>query len=189
MAKVILVGDSIRMGYQAVVRAQCAAMAEIWGPEENGGNSRNVLEHLHEWVVGRQPDMVHVNCGLHDIRREFGAEQPAVPLDEYRSNVEEILRCIREETDAGVVWATTTPVNEKRHHETKGFDRFSSDVLLYNRAALEVCLKLEVPVNNLFELVMQAGPNELLGPDGVHFTEEGYGVLGQAVANAVCKCM
>jgi len=189
MPKVILLGDSIRMGYQAVVAAQCAAMAQVWGPQENGGDSRNVLAHLHEWVVDRRADLVHVNCGLHDIRREFGAGRPAVPLEEYRSNVEEILRRIPEETDARAVWATITPVNEKRHHETKGFDRFSSDVLRYNRAALEICQKLEVPVDNLFEVVMEAGSNELLGPDGVHFTEEGYRVLGRAVSNAVCKCM
>lgn len=189
MQKVILIGDSIRMGYQDFVKAECAGSAEVWAPEENGGNSRNVLEHLEEWVLSRRPDLVHVNCGLHDIRREFGAAEPAVPLPEYRANVEAILRRILEETNARPIWATTTPVNQKRHHETKDFDRFSADVLLYNRAAVQVCQELEVPVNGLFEVVMKAGRDRLLLPDGVHFTEEGYRVLGRAVGDALCKCL
>jgi lysophospholipase L1-like esterase len=189
MLKVILIGDSIRMGYQEFVRDECTGLVEVWGPEENGGTSRNVLARLKEWISGRQAGLVHVNAGLHDLRREFGAPEPAVPLAEYRRNVTEILRCIKEESAADVVWATTTPVNEKRHHETKGFDRFSADVLGYNRAAVEVCQELEVPVDNLFEVVMDAGANRLLGPDGVHFTEEGYRLLGRAVSDAVCKGM
>ena len=80
--KVILIGDSIRMGYQEFARAECAGTTDVWAPAENGGTSRNVLAHLDEWVISRRPDVVHVNCGLHDIRREFGAE-PAVPLAEY----------------------------------------------------------------------------------------------------------
>jgi lysophospholipase L1-like esterase len=186
MSKAILVGDSIRMGYQPFVVSECTGLSDVWGPEENGGTSRNVLAHLDEWVLECQPDLVHLNAGLHDIRREFGAE-PAVPLAEYRSNVSEILRRVKERTGARVVWATMTPVNEKRHHQTKGFDRLSEDVLSYNRAAVEVCQDLEVPVDNLFEIVMEAGANRLLGPDGVHFTEEGYRLLGRAVANAICK--
>ncbi len=187
MAKAILVGDSIRMGYQEFVRTLCAGSMEVWGPAENGGTSRNVLAHLEEWVLERGPDLVHLNAGLHDIRREFGAPQPAVPLAEYRLNVTQILRRIKNETDCRVVWATMTPVNEKRHHETKGFDRFTDDVLRYNRAAVEVCQELGVPVDNLFEIIMDAGADGLLLPDGVHFTEEGYRLLGEAVANAICK--
>ena len=193
MKNVILIGDSIRMGYQSFVKAECATSAQIWAPEENGGNSRNVLEHLDEWVLSRRPDLVHVNCGLHDIRREFGAG-PVVPLAEYRANVETILRRILEVTDAHgassrLIWATMTPVDQQRHHETKGFDRFSADVLSYNRAAVAVCQELEVPVDDLFVVVTKAGPSRLLLPDGVHFSEEGYRILGRAVADVLRKSL
>jgi lysophospholipase L1-like esterase len=187
MTRAILIGDSIRLCYQDLVSRQCAGYAEVWGPEENGGTSRNVLARLKEWVLGRRPDLVHLNAGLHDIRREFGAAQPAVPLVEYRANLTEILRRVKEQTGAHAIWATMTPVNERRHHATKGFDRLSEDVLVYNRAAVEVCQELEVPVDNLFEVVMDAGADRLLGPDGVHFTEEGCRVLARAVADAICK--
>ena len=42
---------------------------EIWAPEQNGGDSRNVLAHLDEWMLARVPDLVYVNCSLHDLKR------------------------------------------------------------------------------------------------------------------------
>jgi lysophospholipase L1-like esterase len=188
MKKVILVGDSIRLGYQETVRGELCDEAEVRGPEENGGHTRNVLEHLDEWVLSQGPDVVHVNSGLHDIRRETKDADPVVPLGEYRDNVQRILRCILDEARAEAVWATTTPVNQRWHHENKDFERLEDDVLAYNRAAMEICQDLAVPVDNLFEAVMEEGRNRLLLDDGVHFTEEGYRLLGRTVADAVRKC-
>ncbi len=80
MGTIVLIGDSIRMGYQEVVRRELGGVAEVWGPEENGGNSENVLAHLEDWALSRSPDVIHVNCGLHDLRKEFGATEAAIPL-------------------------------------------------------------------------------------------------------------
>ena len=87
MKHIILLGDSIRLGYQDIVRVELAEWAEIWAPEENGRDSRNILAHLDDWVIARAPDLVHLNCGLHDLKREFNATINQVPLDEYAANV------------------------------------------------------------------------------------------------------
>ncbi len=68
------------MGYQDAVQQELGDAAAVWGPEENGGNSQNVLTHLDEWVLSRKPDMVHINCGLHDLRKELDGSGPPVPL-------------------------------------------------------------------------------------------------------------
>ena len=185
MKQVVLIGDSIRMGYQQIVQSELAGEAEVWGPEANGGTSRNVLAHLDEWVISRQPDVVHLNCGLHDLRTEFGAGEPAVPLDEYGTNVALILRQIQEHTSARLIWATTTPVNEQWHHRNKGFDRFETDVLAYNRRAQEVTAQLGVEVDDLYAIVTRAGRDSVLVPDGVHFAGDGYTLLGRAVAEVI----
>jgi len=185
MKAAILIGDSIRMGYEGFVRDALAGTADVWAPEENGGTSRNVLAHLDEWVLSRAPDVVHLNCGLHDLRRDFGAKETAVPLTEYRRNVEQLMRSVLDGTDAAVIWATTTPVNEEWHHRNKEFDRLEADVIAYNEAAAEVCERLGVAVHDLYGVVMAAGRDGLLSPDGVHFKEEGYQVLGHAVARAI----
>ena len=75
MKKLVLIGDSIRMGYQDEVRRQLPTEVEIFTPTQNGGDSRNVKSHLKEWVLEQSATVVHLNCGLHDIKREF-ASQP-----------------------------------------------------------------------------------------------------------------
>jgi lysophospholipase L1-like esterase len=182
MKSVILVGDSIRMGYQEKVRELLSGRADVWGPEQNGGTSENVLAHLDEWVLSRNADVIHINCGLHDIKKEFGEEAAAVPLDTYRENVRAILSRLKEESDAIVVWALTTPVNYRRHHENKQFDRFEEDVDAYNAAASEVCGELGVPTNDLNAAVVEAGRDDILQKDGVHYTDAGCDYLGEKVA-------
>ena len=46
MKKLVLVGDSIRMGYQAYVMRELFGFSDVWVPEQNGGNSANVQKHL-----------------------------------------------------------------------------------------------------------------------------------------------
>ncbi len=185
MKKIILIGDSIRMGYQEEVRRRLAGWADVWSPGENGGTSGNVLAHLDEWVISRSADAVHINCGLHDLKKEFNQDAAAVPLSSYTENVRSILTRLNAETKATVVWALTTPVNQKWHHKNKGFDRFETDVVAYNAAASEICREVGVEVNDLYSVVMSAGPDRILLEDGVHFRPEGNALLGKCVAECI----
>jgi lysophospholipase L1-like esterase len=182
---VVLIGDSIRMGYQPVVQRALPGQTDVWAPTENGGTSANVLAHLDEWVLYRDPDVVHLNCGLHDLKTEFGASTTAVPLDAYGTNLEAIFSQITKRTSAKMIWASTTPVNERWHHEIKTFDRFEADVLAYNQRAVEIATRFGVTVNDLYRLVMDAGRDAYLAQDGVHFTPEGYTLLGTAVTDVI----
>jgi lysophospholipase L1-like esterase len=182
MKTILLIGDSIRMGYEATVRAELAGVADVWSPQENGGTSRNVLAHLQEWVLDRTPALVHLNCGLHDLKREFGQTENAVPLAEYRANLGRLFDAVRQRTAARLIWAATTPVNEEWHHRNKPFDRLERDVDAYNRVAREEAEARGIPVDDLFAVVRDAGRDRLLLSDGVHFNPEGCTLLGKAVA-------
>jgi len=185
MKKVVLIGDSIRMGYQEIVRRELAGEAEVWGPTQNGGTSQKVRENLDEWVISQAPSIVHLNCGLHDLKKEFGAAETAIPLAQYETNVREILHRLVSETEAKIVWAATTPVNEKWHHENKPFDRFEADVAAYNEVSSTIATELGVPIDDLFAVITDAGRDDYLTPDGVHFTEAGCELLGKAVAGFI----
>ncbi len=185
---VMLVGDSIRMGYQDYLRHALRDLAEVSAPDENCENSRKVLARLSSWIGNRRPDLIHVNCGLHDLRREFGASQNAVPLDEYAANVRAILTQAAAQSSR-VVWATTTPVNYAWHHANKEFDRFEEDVAAYNRAALAVAGELGLAVDDLGAAITAAGRDRLLLPDGVHYLEEGYALLGRTAAAMIRDCL
>src|SRR5688572_10750333 len=68
LPKVLLIGDSIRMGYAPIVARKLAGKAIVVTLPANGGDSANVLRNLDEWVVGEKADIVHLNCGLHDLK-------------------------------------------------------------------------------------------------------------------------
>lgn len=185
MKRVILIGDSIRMGYQPTVEQLLGAKAQVWAPKENGGTSANVLAHLDEWVLSRRPEIVHLNCGLHDLKTEFGDSTQNVPLDAYEANLRQIVAQVVAEGSTQLIWASTTPVNEAWHHRNKPFDRFEADVLAYNALASKIVSGYGVPVNDLYRVMVDAGRDQHLIPDGVHFSQAGYALLGRAVADAI----
>jgi lysophospholipase L1-like esterase len=185
MKRIVLIGDSIRTGYQDKVRELLAGRAEVCPSEQNAGTSALVLAHLDEWAISLRPDVVHVNCGLHDIKKEFGQDTAAIPLGAYERNVRAILERLQAETEATVIWATTTPVNQEWHHANKTFDRFEADVVAYNKVALGIAGELGIAVDDLYSAVMSVGADSLLTEDGVHFTPEGCRFLGERVAECI----
>lgn len=191
MRKIVLIGDSIRMGYQPYVESALSDSHSVWGPEQNGGTSVNVLNHLDEWVISRSPDVVHMNTGLHDIRRPIGMAQNTVNLDQYITNVKSIVTRILEGTDARLIWALTTPVDEEKHNSTHrdigNFQRYSADVLSYNQAVIYLLADLNVEINDLYGVITKAGLEAMMNQDGVHFNNRGYMLLAKAVGDVVVK--
>jgi lysophospholipase L1-like esterase len=186
MKRVVLIGDSIRMGYGPVVKAELEGEAEVWGPQENGAHTVNVLLNLSQWVLKRQPDIVHVNAGLHDLKTDrYEGRDTVVPIAHYRDNVAHILQLIRRNTGATVVWATTTPVDHDRAHaahaSARDFSRYNEDVIAFNAAAVAVAGGMGVPVNDLYSVIADGG-SSWLSEDGVHFAPDGCLALGRAVA-------
>src|SRR5438094_7748907 len=147
---VLLVGDSIRLGYAPRVVALLAGTAEVVSPAPNGGDSANTLRHLGDWLAEAQPDVVHFNCGLHDLKRDKATGAYQVPLAQYEANLREIVGRLRRETGAALVFATSTPIDDARHaRRGAGFDRFDADVQRYNACALEVMREAGVPAHDL----------------------------------------
>lgn len=187
MRRVVCIGDSIRMGYEPTVVQELAGWAKVLElGSTQGGNTRNVLAHLDEWVAERSPDIVHLNAGLHDLARDVGpGPVNRVPMDEYRDNLREILSRMQR-TGAKVIFALTTPVDlERQHTVSYPINRINQDVILYNEQAVTVAGELGVVLNDLYQVTVDHGAGRMLGPDGVHFSDEGYVVLGKAVAAAI----
>lgn len=187
LSLVILIGDSIRQGYKGVVARELATVARVWSPDDNCRWCQYTLDHLDEWVISRQPDLVHLNNGLHDMMLQEPDNQPRCTVEEYAAALERLFSRLRRETRAKLIFATTTPVMQERQR-TSGYQRivrYDADPPRYNAAAVQLAARFHVPVNDLFAVVTEAGKDKLLGADGVHFTPEGYEVLGRAVAEAI----
>ncbi|MSS70475.1 MAG: SGNH/GDSL hydrolase family protein [Candidatus Latescibacteria bacterium] len=180
--KVLLAGDSISMGYGPHVQARLDGVCEVTNLPANSGTSANLLAHADEWLIRPEFDVIHLNCGLHDLGRERDAVGPRVSLEQYEANLREIFCRLKEETGSRLAWATITPVVDERHAARKGFDRFEKDVLAYNAVALRAAQAAGLPVDDLHRVVEAGGREGCVGPDGVHMTDAGNAVLADAVA-------
>ena len=186
--RVVLIGDSIRIGYQAVVKKALAGEAQIWAPEDNCRYAAYTLEHLDEWISSRRPDVVHLNVGLHDmyLMKETGA--PRTSLKDYGKNLRRIVERIRREMSATLILGLTTPVHEQWQEVSEGYGRVvrrDSDVVRYNQVAQQLAKEFSLPVNDLYGVVSAVGKEELMTKDGVHFNPRGNNRLGNAVAGHI----
>jgi len=192
MKKVILIGDSIRMGYEPTVRKELTGLADIWAPEPNCQHTVNVLLNFNEWVALKTPDILHIAAGGWDVRNVIRGEPGnVVPLEHYRDNVATLLKLAKRFTKEKVIWANITPIdiaqNFANHAATGHPGRTEGDIAQYNAAAEAECRTAGVEVNNLFKFVSDRDPFKLRLPDGVHYTDDGYAQLGRHVAGILRK--
>jgi len=188
LPRVVLVGDSIRMGYAPLVAKRLEGKAVVISAQANGEDTANVLKNLDEWVITEQPAVVHLNAGLHDLKVTDKKYQ--VPLADYEKNLNTILERIRTGTKAKIIFATSTPILDDLHAQRKvGFDRFEADVQKYNATALSVMKRAGVPVNDLHKAVEDGGTAKIMAADGTHYTPQGYEMLAAIVADSIIRAL
>src|SRR5690606_35581145 len=82
---------------------------EVVHPRENCANSFNLREHLREWAIDLQPDIVHFNAGIHDLGWMPDEVVPRFTTSAYARNLRIIVDRLRRHTTARLIFATTTP--------------------------------------------------------------------------------
>ncbi|OWK43489.1 GDSL-type esterase/lipase family protein [Fimbriiglobus ruber] len=187
LPRVLLLGDSIRIGYAPLVAKKLEGIATVVHPgQENCADTPSTLAGLDKWLTAaNKPTVVHFNCGLHDLKFDKKTKQYQVPVEKYEKNLKEIVAKLQGATPH-VVFASTTPIVDARHAARKAaFDRTEADVKTYNEAAIRAMTAAGVPVNDLHRIVADGGPDTLLGPDGTHYTPAGYDRLADAVADCI----
>lgn len=196
---VLLLGDSISIGYTSFVQSALEGRARVVRPRsEDGKKAQNCqgtnhgAARLEEWLAidGGGWEVIHFNFGLHDLKRvdaQSGrnSKDPADPQQAGPQRYEQQLRSITERllaTEARVVFAMTTPVPP----QVGGPYRAPADAVAYNEVAARVMGELGVATNDLFSFVVE-GPEGWQKPADVHFTREGSRALGDEVARAVLR--
>jgi lysophospholipase L1-like esterase len=194
LPKVVLIGDSIRLSYAPTVVKQLAGTAIVVSPSANGGDSSNVLKHLDEWVIRERPTVVHFNCGIHDTKKFLATGKFQVSPEQYEANLRKVVERIRNETDAVVIFGTTTPILDERAaaaRQGRDYALLGSSIEQYNAIARKIMAELKVPVNDLHAVISKPAPpltpEKLIGNDGVHLTPPGQELLGKAAAEFIGK--
>lgn len=178
LPRVLIIGDSISIGYTAPVRKLLAGKANVHRIMANGGPTTNGLKNLDQWLGAGRWDVIHFNFGLHDLRiMEDGKHQ--VPLEEYEKNLAQLAARLKA-TGARLIWCSTTPVPAGKLSPP----RRSADVPLYNEAAARVMKSAGIPVNDLYNFCLPV-LDQIQRPENVHFTPEGSRRLAGEVARAI----
>ena len=178
LPRVLLIGDSISMGYTLPVRELLQGKANVHRVPANAGPTIRGLKALPKWLRDGRWDVIHFNWGLHDLRRDEN-DKHQVPLDEYEKNLRELVRQLRA-TGAKLIWASTTPVPEGELAPP----RTDADVIAYNAVAARIMQENEIDTDDLYAVALPKLA-ELQRPANVHFTPKGSRVLGEAVAKCI----
>ena len=182
LPRVLLIGDSISMGYTLPVRELLRGKANLHRIPTNGGSTKDGVAKIEGWLGSGKWDVIHFNWGLHDLKHwKDGKLDPAGPvvssLEEYEKNLRELVKRMKA-TGAKLIWATTTPVPEGSGGRTVG------DEKKYNEVAAQVMKDLGVPTDDL-RAACAPKLAEWQRPQNVHFTPEGYAGLAAKVASEV----
>lgn len=160
--KVLIIGDSISLGYAPFVVAQLKDF-DVRHSSENAETTRNGIERLANWLRGGPWSMIVFNFGLHDMNARVSPEQHA-------DNLRQIVRRLKK-TGARLMFVSTTPV------PVTIVSYGPEQMVGYRNAARAVMAEARIPVLELPEAEQKVGD--------VHFTAHGYATLADAVAAGI----
>ena len=200
LPNVLILGDSISIGYTAYVQKTLADKAHVFRPTntkgrpENCAGTINGVKNIDRWLKAgdRKWSVIHFNFGLHDLKRvhpetrknsnDIKHPRQSEP-EAYRKQLTEIVEKLQA-TGAKLIFATTTPVppgGVKPHRDVEDPQR-------YNEIAKSIMKPRGIEVNDIFAAA-QAKLDKIIRPVNVHFTKAGSEYLGSKVVEAIEKAL
>lgn len=194
LPNVLILGDSISIGYTPFVREMLKGRANVFRPmlengkPENCQGTTNGVKNIDRWLGSKKWDIIHFNFGLHDIKHVDpvtgeNSQNPKHPQQanrrQYKKNLEAIVEKLKA-TGAKLIFATTTPYPDK----VNGPLRKPGMPDKYNRVALKIMHKNDINVNDLHAF-LKPRLEQLQQPENVHFTTEGSRAMAQKVVDRI----
>lgn len=185
MKKIVLIGDSIRKGYDRFVKLAFKEVANVCYTEDNCRFAAYVLRHIYDWKNefggGGDVDLVHWNAGLWDsLIMEDG--EPVAPVEIYKYYIERVCKLIKSSfPKAKVIFATSTPVREELFGVLK---RYNKDIEMYNAVAVEIAQKYGFEINDLYEIVKTV-PKDYYSDMTHLYTKEGTRLISDKVIGCI----
>lgn len=184
MKNVLLIGDSIRIGYDKYVKMAFEGVANIKSPEENCRWAAYILRTLYDWYNWmdlKDIDCIHWNAGLWDNLVLLDGKH-LTPIDQYCEYIDRICNLMQQLfPKANMIFATSTAVLE---HKFTDYKRFNKDTKLYNDAAAKIVKSYGGTINDLFAITENIP--ESYYSDRTHLnTKEGAILLSTKVIEAI----
>lgn len=176
--RVLLVGDSILNGYVHPVIGKLKGKAYVDAWVNPYCQSENYNKKLADVLEKGPYDVIHINTGLH------GFQPGRIPEGQFEPLTKKFVEVIRTKCPkAKIIWASSTPVSVKGHNDQ--LDPVINPVVVeQNRMAAQVMIGMNIPVNDLYTLVVV---HSELKRDPFHWQAGAYHLMAQACADAVTK--
>ena len=182
LPRVLLMGDSISMGYTLPVRKLLEGKANVHRIPQNGGPTKNGIANLDKWLGSGKWEVIHFNHGIHDVKIMPDGKNQVEPAA-YEANLRAIVARLKT-TGAKLIFALTTPIPDNLR---SGERRFSSEVD-YNAIASKVMQENGVAINDLYSHVKPRF-SELQIPNDLHYKPEGSAFLAERVAAVISAAL
>lgn len=189
LPRVLLIGDSISIGYTLPVRELLKGKANVHRPATNCGPTTRGLAEIDEWLGEGDWDVIHFNWGLHDLKyindngalTDVGNGTQQVPLDEYEKNLKALVKRLQQ-TGAKLIWRSTTPVPEGAQGRVVG------DASRYNAVAAQIMAEAGIPIDDQYAFCLPR-LEQIQRPANVHFTPEGSQELAKQAVAAIERAL
>ncbi len=189
LPRVLIIGDSISIGYTVPVRELLKGKANLHRPLTNCGPTKRGVEEIENWLGDGSWDVIHFNWGLHDIvymteqgeRVDPPQGQHQVPADQYEQNLDTLVKRLKQ-TGAKLIWCATTPVPEGASIRKPG------DEIEYNAIAQKVMEAQGIPTHDLYGYAIER-LDDIQLPANVHFSKEGSVILAESVARHILDAL
>jgi hypothetical protein len=180
LPRVLLVGDSIALGYFKDVQQDLAGKAYCgrYTTSMFLGNPDYVGE-LELLLKRYNFSVIHINNGLH------GWDYTE---DQYRQSLPKVMKVLAKYgRGAVIVWATTTPRRNAQNPAQLADN--NNRVLERNRIAADYMGRHGIAVDDLYNLVADHPEYYNLPQDATHFNPQGRAVEGKQVSDAILKAL
>ncbi len=182
LPRVLLIGDSISIGYTLPTRKLLEGKANVHRIPTNGGPTKNGVANIAKWLGTRKWDVIHFNWGIHDLKYMPDGKRQVEPAD-YEANLRSLVATLKK-TGAKLIWATTTPIPEGELNPSRKFGQVKE----YNEIAAKVMAENGVAVDDLnAHITPQLATMQ--NPRDVHYTSAGSEYLGKQVAAEISKAL
>lgn len=192
LPRVLLIGDSISIGYTVPVRELLKGKANVHRPPTNCGPTTNGLAKIDNWLGDGKWDVIHFNWGLHDLKYmgpqgqnlanpKAADSKQQVPPQEYEANLRKLVARLKQ-TNAKLIWRSTTPVPAG----CKG--RVVGHSAAYNTIAAKIMEENNIPTDDQYTFAMRC-LKDIQRPANVHFTPNGSKKLAEQTVAAITTAL
>ena len=192
LPKVLIMGDSISMGYTSHVVENLKGVAEVERHRGNAGPTIRGVAKVEEWLGDGKWDLIHFNWGLWDMYGWEYHKDDRSP-EAYGKRLESLVSRLKK-TGAKLIWATTTPACPAK--EITMERRFKQDIRIspalerkYLDAALGVMKKNDIQVNDLYAFMKPQRAKYAVAENNVHYKPDGKIALGKKVSDCIADAL